>query len=112
MLDVYPLSTSSAIWDYLITMFEKKTVTEILYLRNLLGKLQFKAGTSMSSHIESFKGIMNQLCATRDPIPQTPLVTNLLDMVKDPLYDNIVTILSNKDGIDFEHTCISLIEYS
>ena len=68
MLDVYLLSTSSAIWDYLITMFEKKTIIEILYLFSLLDKLQFKAGTSMSSHIESFKGIMNQLSTTRDPI--------------------------------------------
>ena len=65
----------------------------------------------MSTHIESFKGIMNQLSAAGDPIPRTQLVTHLLYTVKDPLYDNIVTILSNKDGIDFEHTCISLIEY-
>jgi len=40
------------------------------------------------------------------------LVTHLLHTIKDPSYDNIVTILSNKDGIDFEAACISLIEYS
>ncbi len=112
MLDVYSFSNSQTIWEYLISTFEKKSVTEILYLRNLLSKLQYKVGTTMTTHIEAFKNIANQLAAASDPIPRNQLVTHLLDTVRDPSYDNIVTILSNKDGIDFDHTCISLIEYS
>lgn len=66
----------------------------------------------MSSHVESFKGIMNPLSTIGDPIPRARLVTHLLDMVKGPSYKNIITIQSNKDGIEFQNTCISLLGYS
>jgi len=45
-------------------------------------------------------------------VARNQLVTHLLHTIKDPSYDNIVTILStNKDGIEFEAACISLIEF-
>ena len=112
MLDVFHLETSHAVWEYLLSTFEKKSVTEILYLQNLLKNLQYKIGTSMHSHIESFKDIINQLGAAGAPIAKNQIVTQLLHTIKDPLYDNIITILSNKDDIHFDKACISLIEYS
>ena len=112
MLDIFHLESSHAIWEYLLTTFEKKSVTEILYLQNLLKNLQYRLGTSMQSHIESFKDIINQLGAAGAPIAGNQLVTHLLQTIKDPLYDNIITILSNKDDIHFDKACISLIEYS
>ena len=112
MLDVYDFPTSHNVWEYLLANFQKKSVTETLYLRGLLSKLQYEVGTAMTGHIESFKSIINQLAAAGDPVPRKQLITILLDTIKDPSYDNIVTILSNKDGLDFDQTCISLIEYS
>lgn len=112
LLDVYTLPTSHDVWEYLIANFEKKSVTETLYLRGLLSQLQYEVGTAMTGHIESFKSIINQLAAAGDPVPRQQLITLLLDTIKDSSYDNIVTILSNKDGLDFDQTCISLIEYS
>ena len=112
MLDVYELSTSHDVWEYLISTFEKKSVTEILYLRSLLTMVQYTVGTAMTGHIDSFKSIINQLAAAGDPVPRHQLITLLLSTIKDTSYDNIITILSNKDGLDFDQTCISLIEYS
>ena len=106
------VGTSHHVWEYLIANFQKKSITETLYLRGLLSKLQYEVGTAMTGHIESFKSIINQLAAAGDPIPRKQLITILLDTIKDPSYDNIVTILSNKDGLDFDQTCLSLIEYS
>ena len=102
MLDVYELSTSHDVWEYLIATFQKKSVTEILYLRGLLTTLQYTVGTVMTGHIDSFKSIINQLAAAGDPVPRHQLITLLLAMLKDPSYDNIGTILSNKDGLDFD----------
>ena len=112
MLDVYDFPTSHNVWEYLLANFQKKSVTETLYLRGLLSKLQYEVGTAMTGHIESFKSIINQLAAVGDPIPRKQLITILLNTIKDSSYDNIVTILSNKDGLDFDQTCLSLIEYS
>ena len=112
MLDVFHLETSHAVWEYLLSTFEKKSVTEILYLQNLLKNLQYKIGTSMHSHIESFKDIINQLGTAGALVAKNQIVTQLLHTIKDPLYDNIITILSNKDDIHFDKACISLIEYS
>lgn len=64
MLDVFNLPTSHHdIWQHLITTFEKKSITEILYLCDLLNNLKYKIVTYMNSHIESFKDIVNQLTA-------------------------------------------------
>jgi len=66
----------------------------------------------MHSHIEAFKDIINQLGAAGAPVAKNQFVTQLLHTIKDPSYDNIITILSNKDDIYFDKACISLIEYS
>ena len=39
MLDVYDFPTSHNVWEYLLANFQKKSVTETLYLRGLLSKL-------------------------------------------------------------------------
>lgn len=112
MLDVFHLTSSSEIWDYILTIFEKKSVPEILYLRHQLDQLVYKVGTSMSSHINSFKDLINQLAAAGAPLSRPQLVPQLLHTVKHKSYDNIITILSNKDGLDFDSACFSLTEYS
>ena len=40
--------------------------------------------------LQSFKGTMNQLSIARDPIPQSQLVTHLLDIVKDASEDEVL----------------------
>lgn len=71
MLDVYDFPTSHHAWEYLIANFQKKSITETLYLRGLLSKLQYEVGTAMTGHIESFKSIINQLATAGDPIPRS-----------------------------------------
>ena len=67
----------------------------------------------MNSHIESFNDITNsQLVADGDLIEGNQLVAHLLHTITDPSFDNIVIILSTKDGLDFDNAFISLIQNS